>query len=410
MEKEAFLRERFRQYYAAHPVQEPPAIEKREFGVGVFGQKISQRHLFFPTFKELNGFLQAQTPFFISYSAAYYQSPSARPMASKHWEGADLIFEFDADDLKTECKQKHDSWHCPECKKSGKGNPSACSNCGSGVKVEEWVCPDCLNAVKKQVFELVDLLETDLGFSKAISINFSGSKGFHVHVRSAKAQALSPHARIEVLDFLTGQGLDLKRLGFVEKNKSLYGPSFVHAKGWQKRILHGLLDLIEQNDASALAVAGNVSIRTTKKALEKKESIVKSIQKGVFPSWVCSKSRAFWSSTLDFVSDELKLDIDRQTSLDKFKIVRVPETLHGKTGLNAANVSFTALSDFDGLSDTVVFGKKPVKIELLAPTPRFFLKGQWWGPFKAETLELPEFAAIFLLCRNAAQLSIPKNA
>lgn len=405
MNEESFLAERFRSFYSGHRIEEPPSIEKREFGAGAFGKKISQRHLSFPDFQSFNGFLQQETPFFVSYSAAYYRNPAARPMEAKQWEGADLVFEFDADDLKTDCKQEHDFWECTQCHATGKGNPEACTQCGASVRVNEWVCPDCLKAEKKQMETLLDLLETNLGFSSGIAINFSGSKGFHVHVRSEEAKRLSPAARIEVLDFLTGQGLDLQQLGFAERNKTLYGPPLFRAKGWQKRILQALLELVEKNDSVRFAVAGNVSVRSAEKILEKKENVAESIRKGIFPA-VTSKPTTFWSNALTFVSDSLRLDIDRQTSLDKFKIIRVPETLHGSTGLKASKIPVENWKEFDALNESVVFGEEPVAVQI-SQTPRFFLKNQWFGPFREQAEELPEFAAVFLLARGAA--SLPNN-
>ncbi len=402
MNEEAFLAERFRSFYSSQRIEEPPAIEKREFGIGEFGKKISQRHLAFPNLDSFNIFLRQETPFFVSYSAAYYKDPAARPMEAKQWEGADLVFEFDADDLKTDCKLEHDSWECTQCKSTGKGNPEACTQCGSSVRVEEWVCPKCLKAVQRQADSLLDLLETELGFSEKIALNFSGSKGIHVHIRSEQARKLSPDARIEVLDFLTGQGLDLEQLGFVERNKTVYGPPLAKAKGWQKRILQALLELVESNDATRFAVAGNIAVRTAEKLLEKKESMAENIRKGIFPS-TTSKPISFWGSVLTFVSDALKLDIDRQTSLDRFKIIRVPETLHGSTGLKASKLDLKHWKEFDALADTVVFGDSPVKI-VISKTPGFFLKNQWFGPFKEQEEELPEFAAVFLLARGAAKL------
>lgn len=403
MDTVSFLQDRFRSYYSQNTVTQPPAIEHREFGVGEFGKKISQRHLAFSSQPEFNRFLQQTTPFFVSYSAGYYAQPAARPMEAKQWMGGDLVFEFDSDDIPTECKQTHDLWECPRCQASGKGSPKACTQCGSTVKTNQWVCPDCLVAVKKQVNMLVSLLEEDLGFSDGLYLNFSGSKGFHVHVRSKLAQQLSPQARIEVLDFLTAQGLDLERLGFVRQNKRLFGVAWTHAKGWQKKILARTIELIEQNDASRLAVAGNVSIKTAKQVLEKKEPVVSSLRKGEFPMWIGSKADAFWFGLLEFAADSLHLNVDRQTSLDKFKIIRVPQTLHGSTGLLASPISFSEFNEFDALSRSVVFKDTPVLVNIVR-TPRFFLKGEWFGPFENQTQELPEFAAVFLLARGAATL------
>lgn len=404
MNEEGFLLEQFRSFYRKKTVNQPPALSQREFGIGVFGKKISNRHLAFGSANDFNQFLQREAPLFVSSSVSYYSAPAARPMQAKGWLGADLVFEFDSDDIKTDCKREHDSWKCANCKESGKGDVQNCSNCGEGVKVEQWVCPECLNAVKKQVRILLDWLSNDLGLTDGISINFSGSKGFHVHVRSDAVKMLSPAGRIELLDFLTGHGLDLESVGFSEKNRGLLGPKWETAKGWNKRILQKLFDFLTSATPEELAVAGNISVRAAEKILQQKEKIVEQVKKGFFPAVTATKHSAFWKSLLEFCVFELHLNVDRQTSVDVYKIVRVADTLHGSTGLLAKEVLPSELDDFDGLTNGVVFGDFPVEVTI-AKTPRFWLKNAWWGPFENQTLKLPLFAAVFLVARGSAALS-----
>ncbi|MEK6941431.1 MAG: DNA primase small subunit domain-containing protein [archaeon] len=404
MDSVAFLREKFRGYYKSNVIEGPPDIARREFGFGEFGKKISSRHLAFSGKGELNRFLREQTPFFISYSAAYYEFPSARPMQAKVMQKSDLIYEFDADDIKTDCKQTHDSWSC-SCGAAGKGKISNCTKCGLGVKVDEWVCPECLGAVKSQARRLLDFLENDFGISGGFFFNFSGSKGFHIHVRSGAFSFLSSTGRVELADYLTAHGLDFERLGFVFlKGKRFVCPQFSTASGWGKRILFGLSELFERGDAEEIAALGCVSEKTAVQVLSNKESVLSGFERGVLFSLPGAKTQKFWLSLLGFVSEKQKLGIDRQTSIDSAKIIRVPDTIHGSTGLLAKEFTRDELGEFDGLSDGVIFSGKPIKLKSVS-APRFYLGKQWWGPFDRQDAELPEFVGIYLLSKGHAQIA-----
>ncbi|HIH16794.1 MAG TPA: hypothetical protein HA252_05295 [Candidatus Diapherotrites archaeon] len=410
MEVVGFLRERFRAYYAKTPVAGPPDLAQREFGTGDYGIKINQRHLAFRSREELNRFLREQAPFYISYSNAYYNYPDRRPMEAKKFIKADLVYEFDADDLKTDCKKQHDAWKCGKCGANGPGLLENCTSCGQRVEREEWVCGECLGAVKKQVFRLLDFLENDFGLSAAdgMAINSSGGKGYHLHVRSEAVQHLSNPARIELLDYLTAANLDFKALGFylTEDHRFVCPPrSRGEALGWARRLLDRLAEFLSTADASALSVYGRIGIPTAKKLLEKREKILADLDKGLMHQFPGKQTEQFWGNLLAYAVEGLRLDVDRQTSADISKIVRVPDTLHGSTGLLAKTVALEALPAFDPLKETVVFGGggETVKVKALK-APRFSLGGEGFGPYSQEVVELPEFAAIYLLARGAAEL------
>jgi len=402
-----FLTRRFQSYYEKNTVSGPPGVSFREFGTGDFGKKIARRHLSFANSEQFNSFLRHQVPFFVSYSSAYYRFPANRPMDAKEWLHSDIVYEFDSDDLKTDCKQEHDSWQCKSCGTGGAGFVSACANCGSSaIAVSQWVCPECLRAAKKELLRLLFVLEHDFGFHSDFAFNFSGSKGFHIHLRGEEVQNLSPKARIELLDFITGTNLDFESIGFVSKTGSLASVPLAQARGWNKKILLGVRDLILQSDAEALSVAGSVSTGMAQKVFAEREHVLESLSRGTFPLTLGKKSNGFWRSILDFVSDQNRLAVDRQTSLDKFKIIRVPNTIHGETGLLARSFAREALESFDPLNESVVFSDKPVSV-LVKKSPKFFLSNQWFGPFESVETDLPEYAALFLLARGAATL--PEN-
>ena len=402
MQTEEFLRNIFQSYYKSNIIKGPPDLEQREFGVGEFGKKISSRHLHFSSSENFNSFLKKQTPFFVSYSSAYYKYPSARPMSAKQVLQTDLIYEFDADDIKTSCKQIHDSWKCG-CGKTGVGAVKNCSSCGNGVKVDEWVCPECLGAVRKQVFRLLDFLENDFGITKGIFLNYSGSKGFHIHVRTNEFSKISNKARIELVDYLTAHELDFEKRGFVFSQKRFSSPRLNAASGWSKRILNSLVEVFEAGHPDEIAAMGGVSVKTVKQLLEQKKAVMSGFDKGILYSLPGEKTKKFWTNLIEFLVEKQKLDIDRQTSVDVSKIIRVPNTIHGETGLIAKGFSLKELELFDGLSDAVVFGDQPIKLKSVS-APKFYLGKQWWGPFKEEKVELPEFVSVYLLAKQHAVL------
>jgi len=401
MNPEEFLRARFQEYYKNNIVAQPPSPEKREFGFGTFGRKIADRHLSFESHDAMNKFLREEVPFYFSYSAAYYKKPAGRPMQAKEFLGGDLIYEFDADDLKTECKQRHDSWVC-KCGAKGKGNPAHCTECGSAVRVKQWVCDECLSAVKAQAFSLLKVLQDDFGFSEGISVNFSGHKGYHLHVRAEAVRELTPSARIELVDYITGNGIDLASAGFYMEDKKMRCPVPEDASGWGKKLVDALLELFRRGDWQEIAVAGNLPAGTLAKGLaERKDEIIAGINNGTLHQLPGRKTEKFWHSALEYCTEKTRLDIDRQTSVDVAKIVRVPDTIHGGTGLLANSIGIGELHNFRPLRDAVIFGDSTVKVKTDS-LPKFTIGGREFGPLEKGGHELPGFAAIYLLARGDA--------
>lgn len=399
-----FLIERFHEYYSKRFISGPPQMQRREFGAGFEpGQKISQRHIAFSSESEFNDFLRNEVPFYISYSSAYYGIPDARPMEAKKISGSDLIYEFDADDIKTECKESHDSWKCTECGEEGKGNPGKCSKCGSSVKAREWVCPQCLGAAKEQTIKLLGFLTEDLGFSpNEIYANYSGSKGFHVHVRAEGARSLGAKARIELFDYLTATGLDAKSIGFFLDEKMLRCP-LPASSGWGKRVLESLKDCVSSSSAEDFSAITGMPLSRAQELLKQRATILSSMEKGVLIPLSARKSEEQWGKLVENSIRQNRLELDRQTSIDINKIIRVPSTLHGSTGLVARIIPKDSLKEFDALRQCIAFGQEQVKLELAFPTPKFYLGGEWFGPYSLEEkVSVPEYCAVYLAARGEA--------
>jgi len=408
--EEAFLRKHFQEFYKGKEIAGPPELEAREFGFGVFQRKIANRNLAFSSKQAFNQFLQERVPFFVSYSSALYKFPGRRPMEAKELFSADLVYEFDADDLPTKCKEEHDSWSCPKCGKSGKGRQLACDECGTGTKVEEWYCPKCLDAAKQKVFALLAFIEKDFGFSEGIAINFSGRAGYHLHIRTDAVRQLSHAARIELIDYLTANGLNI--FSHFKKEDTFFScPSFGKGGGWPQRILSELVKLLEEGSAEKIAVMGNTTLPMAKRLVKERKMILESIKErqtipsifGRVSSKGESQSDKFWQSFLNSIVANIA-PIDRQTSTDIYKIVRVPETLHGGTGFISTDLTIEELKKFNPFDDALAFSKEATVKVFINRAPTIYLAGTSFGPFKEQQAELPLNSAIFLLGRGAASL------
>ncbi len=366
--KEAeFLEKKFGEYYLKNKIT-LESIETREFGYGVFGRKIANRNLNFVNEAEMNRFLREQKPLFFSYSNAYYKFPNRKPMVNKELMKADIIYEFDADDLSNVVE----------------------------INGYQWFTKENVEDTKKQIFRLIDLLEKDFAFqADGVAINFSGKAGYHLHLRHKEIQNLSKQARIELVDYLTGAGIYFDNIGYDLDNLTI-------SKGvgkWKERINAGL-EIFFEKDKKEISTITNTPVPKLKNLLKSKEDLIKSLKKGYLFPLSPRKSKSFWTSVLENVVSEQMIPIDRQTSIDMHKIIRVPETLHGTTGFVAKTIAIDNLKEFDPHKETIVFGDEMVRL-FIKKAPKFSLKGESFGPYNKEEVELPLFAGVYLLGKGA---------
>ncbi|MCX6804259.1 MAG: hypothetical protein NTY48_06890 [Candidatus Diapherotrites archaeon] len=360
-----FLKKNFSAYYKNHFIDSVPEAPLREFGFGVFKRKIANRNIAFSSVAEMNQFLQNSAPLFFSYSNSYYRFPERTPTVAKEWLKSDLIYEFDADELGIEVPL---------------------------INGVQWFSSEHLNEAKRQVFRLIDFLERDFGF------NFSGKAGFHVHLRSKNIHSLNKKSRIELVDYLTAHGFDFANMGF--DFDSLLCPVPKGLLG--ERLVGGVKKLLE-GDAKVLSKISGLQQKKILNLLSVREKLFDSISKGRLLSLGSKRDAEFWRSLFEYVLLKERVPIDRQTSIDLNKIIRVPQTLHGDTGLLAKIVPLDALKSFEPLKDTVVFDSTPTKVQVIK-SPKFSLGDSSFGEMENETVVLPLFAAIYLIGKGAAFL------
>jgi len=103
--------------------------------------------------------------------------------------------------------------------------------------------------------------------------------------------------------------------------------------------------------------------------------------------------------------EKVKVNIDAPVTADVKRLIRLPDSLHGRTGLRAAPVPISDLDEFDPLSDARAFGDERVKIRVR----RIRKEELSWAidelkkyPEAGDRIKVPEYLAIFMMCRGMA--------
>ncbi len=354
-------------------------MEQREFAFGSFESKIAFRHIAFKKPADLDRYLIDNGPPFVDYSAAYYRFPDARPMDRKEWLGSELRFDIDANDIPTQCKLVHG---------------------------QEWICDKCLVAAKEEVTKLVEnFLIPDFGFSgKEIEINFSGNRGYHAHVRNQSVMQLDARAREEISDYIFGIGIDTNSFfkldtGVGARGKQM-GPSPSDG-GWRGKVAKAFLDATLSREAlTSLGIDKSTASWIFRHSPDVKEQV----NQGNWDFHGIPNRQEVLSTLLHTQEVKQGNKIDRNVTRDPSHLMRLPNTIHGGTGLVARKLSsMAALDAFEPLKDAITFEKGELLVRANSKYA-LLLNGQTFGPYKDEVLALPTYAATYLYLKGLAEI------
>ncbi|MHA1506874.1 MAG: DNA primase small subunit domain-containing protein [Candidatus Asgardarchaeia archaeon] len=398
---------KFRDYYLRAKLYKPPEMERREFAFIHMDKGIMLRHMKFQNLKELKGYIIRNIPSHVYYSSAIYEFPDAPKMEQKIWKGAELIFDVDSDHLDLKCQIEHDFWLCESCGYLNRENMENCPRCGgTKIKAYKWVCDNCIEKAKKEVEKLVfDFLINDFGIDEdAISVKFSGHRGFHVHVMDEKLYEMDQYARREIVGYVTGLDLDPSSHGINEdlfkEGYSLKPPSITDP-GWRGRIVRYIIRLLDEIDENS-RIEGLRKDQILK-ICKNKEAIKKGLS-SPNPNYRIVKglgAKSWKSLALEAVR-RYGVKIDAPVTADIKRLIRMPETIHGKTGLIVKDIDVDSIESFDPFRDAVAFkGNEHKSIRIDVYTPKFRILDEVYGPYKpGDVVEVPEGVAVFLVSKG----------
>ncbi|VUT26765.1 MAG: DNA primase small subunit PriS [Candidatus Methanolliviera sp. GoM_oil] len=369
----------------------PPRLEAREWGfipIYLLPKIVMRRHISFQSPSEMKKFVLKNVPAHIYHSSAYYKYPGADKMEKKGWEGADLIFDIDGE--------------------IGRGGYS-----------------QMLLKAKEEAVKLKDFLMDDFGFvGREILTVFSGGRGYHVHVRDGSILKLGGAERREILDYLTANSLDVKNVLRTTAVRGDYGAKSGYFyeetnSGWGRRVwgyvisfLEYIKDLDEEDAIEKIRelkvgrkekLVKNVSKEDAFKMLTsiKNEKIFDMARNGKIISKELGNlvERVVESSVEDLSIKGLSPSVDEPVTSDIKRLIRLPGSIHGGSGLIARMVD--DLDDFDPLVDAVIFSEEEKKI-ISDRNMEVEMMDNTYKIKKGEN-KVPEFVVVFLICRGVAE-------
>jgi len=346
-----------------------------------------RRHKSYLNRNEVIDYVRSMVPAHVYHSAAYYKRPAAPTMKEKEWQGADLIFDLDADHLRKAPKSYS----------------------------------EMLDLVKKETLKLLTYLTADLGFSENnIDIVFSGGRGYHIHVRDRRVLGLGSDERREIVDYLTGRGLDFDKFFKKEVVTGDLGVGKVlalrcpheGAAGWAGRFNKAILQFLDdvRHMDEEHAIEQLMELKGIKKVRAVKlyeyfmsEQAPKDIRAGNLDAFYGSSS--LWKKVMPYIKElfvEGLGETDEPVTADIRRLIRCPGSLHGGSGFRVTPLDLLSLESFEPLMDAVIFGDEPVPVDITRHF-RTEIRGERYK-LEEGRIEVPACAAVFLMARGVAEL------
>jgi len=394
-----------------------PDIQYREFAF-LFWDKIYMiRHRGFNNAQLFYSELKAGPPQHVYHSAALYYDPANKIMTEKGWFGCDFVVDIDADHMQVPCQETHDYFICSTCDYVSKETITKCPKCEGSIRKQQWLCDLCLEASKKEVIRLVEDFLPDFGFTKDhVKVNFSGHRGYHIHLQDEFLRKMNSNERRQIVDYLTGTNFDPKDCLIYNDSNGYFTGTSIDDPGWKGRVARKFLEILSKCDSidSFERTYGMYYLENKlKHILFESDARNKLIHQLTTKSrfWVhFDLTKTSWEKIKNFLIAASKCDIDIPVSIDTHRLIRVQGSIHGKTGFVAKPLNYYEMVNFNPLADPVIFSmdeESYMGINISTPIcPEIRIKDQIFGPYKKnEKISVPEAVAVFLICKGVAEIS-----
>ncbi|QRV14427.1 DNA primase small subunit PriS [Haloterrigena salifodinae] len=381
----AYLRGRFRDHYRRTEITPPPAANEREWGFIPWTEgpdTTMVRHRSLLELGDLSEFLVRKRPRHVYFSAGRFRDPGASSMSAKDWQSADLVFDLDADHL-----------------------PS--------VTLGEDTYAEMLAKCKDALFRLLDFLEDDFGFED-LEIVFSGGRGYHVHVRDENVLHLDREHRREIVDYVRGIGLEYEHLIETETVAGLGRKTPTERRtleiegGWSKRThahlmayVDRLLEMEEDAALERLLEFDGIGKGKAEATLNAARNNREQLAAGNVTVHTAVSQLAERFAERAVVDDNAP--IDEPVTTDTNRLIRLPGSLHGGSGLQTVRLERDELDAFDPLVDAVpdTFRGHEITVDVTDPG-EVELGGDSFTVTDGDQ-SLPEYVAVFLMARGRAE-------
>ncbi|MEM2930555.1 MAG: DNA primase small subunit domain-containing protein [Thermoproteota archaeon] len=362
---EFIKREFFKYYYENLSRLVPPEpIRSREFGFFLEKDKGMFRHKCFNSLKDFHEFVLNEIPLDIYVSAANYEDPGNRDMSGKKLINAELFFDIDAEP--TDITDEESAWICRKCGGYDLGWSDRCPVCGIQTELIRLVSEKQLKEALRETEKLIRVLLNDFGIVKEnMHVFFSGNRGYHVHINQKDFINIGGEGRREIVDYLLVQGLD------------------------HRELLNLLIKGVPVENVDSRGVKIRVRRRVAEMMMTGRYRSIKSRRERIL-------------KMLEDAVEEIKVRIDPVVTIDMHRLMRMPESINSSSGMAKKRIRYEDLLSFKPLEEAIALGNEETSLKVKI-APKFNLGGGTFGPFKDEKVELPTYAAVYLICKGVGE-------
>ena len=311
----------FKKYYKQAWLEIPQDLPLREIALQPIDGDYYIRHLVFESRKQLTDYItEVHIPRHLYYSSAKYRDPGNQIMNEKGLIGSDLVFDIDANEI-LQCKDK--VIEIRFCRKCGyiapmESSEKKCPLCDGELTKFEHVEPECIKLAFEYLRNLVDIIENDFGFDN-YKMSFSGNRGFHLVVElSSPYDAMDSESRRELVSYIVltdAYKKVIKNMYVADRSKKnlIYPLPRMGNGGIKRRIAKSLLKKVAD-----IKLREFLMNRLDEIESDRLMQLVKIL-----------------TDNIDEILDDLSIPIDSKVTIDTTHLVRVPNSLNGKTGWKA---------------------------------------------------------------------------
>lgn len=374
-----YLKGRFKDYYRTKKIKFPPKSQNREWGYIPWDSDRMLRHKTLNEIKTENTFNTKFSPKHVYFSASQYKDPGAKNMDLKKWVGSDLIFDLDAD-------------HLPSVDEEDNFNTT-------------------LSKCKDSFINLIKILKNDFNFNN-ITIIFSGRRGYHAHIRNNEVQEMRSDERIEIANYIQSHIEEdienlMKNTHFRKEKykeyKLIYNNNIISSKF--HKFLINILKEYDSKNLKKFKQEYNITdeddeIIEELNNLQKEKHLLKL---GFIKE---NKYQKLLNKFFNIYKEKRKVKIDQPVTTDTNRLIRLPGSLHGGSGLKVTRISsFKELKEFNPLENAIPekFKQTNIKIKTTEET-NFRMNNEKYNFKPNEKIKVPEYVGIFLMSRDKAIL------
>jgi DNA primase small subunit len=258
--------------------------------------------------------------------------------------------------------------------------------------------------MKEELRKLIDIMKDEFG-ARDMLIAFSGNRGYHLHVRDKGVLPMNSDDRKRIIEYVKAEGFDHRKMFETfrkkMKNELLKNPHMVpgpNPNNW------GAIGRFARKSKEIFS-ADPSQLSRRLKTEKNLESFLKGIDEGDWGRGHGQDEENLMQK-ISPIAEIIKIrsEIDPAVTQDPTKLIRMPGSLHGSTGLEVKILKENEIEDFDPFSHSVVLPDDKIGI-MLKEDVNIRLKEIVLKAKKGQKAKVPAFMAAYLYLKEKAELT-----